>query len=366
MTRSAISRRQALQYAGLAAAATTVATTVAGTSSAVASTERSSSAASGPRAGRIDTHFHFLTKGVYDWAVLAGVVDPDDPPAWATYDLERAFGVMDANGIAVGVASYPVPAFVFRSEEVARTGVKLLNEEAARLVRRFPRRFGFFATVALEHPALAVDQAKYALDELGADGVILMTHARGNYLGHPDFEPLFRELDRRKAVVFTHPQGLPGDPGSPAGVDTAVLDFLYETSTMALNLIASGTLDRYRNVKIILSHGGGFLPYAANRIRSAGAEGWGPDPEAFDRAMRRFYFDTALPTSPNSIRTLAAVADPSHLLLGTDWPARTDDEVRDLVGAFDRDPAVDGRLRRRINRENALDLLPTLRRRLGR
>lgn len=344
---SSISRRRALQYAGLAAAATTV------TSSSFASAQ--------PSAGRIDTHFHFLTRGVYDWAVRTGVVDPDDPPTWATYDLERCFEVMDANGIAAGVASYPVPAMVFRSEELARSGVKLLNEEAAGLVRRYPRRFGFFATVALEHPLLAVDQAKYALDELGADGIILMTHARGNYLGHPDFEPLFAELDRRQAVVFTHPQGLPADPGSPAGLDTAVLDFLYETSTMALNLVATGTLDRYPDVKIILSHGGGFLPYAANRIRGAGEEGWGPDPEAFDRALRRFYFDTALPTSPNSIRTLTAVADPTRLLFGSDWPARTDDQVGELAAAFDRDPAVDGRLRRRINRQNALTLLPRLR-----
>ncbi|TDC16685.1 amidohydrolase family protein, partial [Kribbella albertanoniae] len=300
-----------------------------------------------------------LTQGVYDWAVRAGVVDPGAPPEWATYDLERAFDVMDGNGIAAGVVSYPVPTMVFRDEEMARSGIRLLNEEAAGLVRRYPRRFGFFASVALEHPQLAVEQATYALDELGADGILLMTNARGNYLGHPAFDPLLAALDRRAAVVFTHPQGLPGNPGSPGGVDNWVLDFLYETTVMAVNLITTGTLDRYPRLKIILSHGGGFLPYAADRIRT------GLDPAAVSRALRRFYYDTALPTSPSAYRTLSAVADPTHLLFGSDWPARTDAEVRAVVSAFDHDPAMDNRSRRRIERSNALDLLPTLRRRLN-
>jgi predicted TIM-barrel fold metal-dependent hydrolase len=348
-----LSRRRALQLGSL----TAVAATVGATSAQAAPARRGS--------GRIDTHFHFITRGVEEWAIRTGVIDPANPPTWAVHDLSRAFDVMDANGIAAGIASYPVPSFVFRSEEIARAGVKLLNEEAAGLVRQHPKRFGFFATVALEHPALAADQAKHALDELGADGIILMTHARGKYLGAPDFDPLFAVLNRRGAVVLTHPQGLPGDPGNPTGLDTAVLDFLYETTQMAVNLAATGTLDRYPDVRIILSHGGGFLPYAANRILGAGAEGWGPDPETFRRALRRFYYDTALPTSPNSIRTLAAVADPTHILFGSDWPARTDEQARDVALAFDTDPAIDGRLRRRINRQNALDLLPTLRRRLN-
>lgn len=350
--KAGLSRRRALQLGGLTAVAAAVGST----------TAQAAPARRGP--SRIDTHFHFITPGVEEWAIRVGVIDPANPPSWAVHDVDRAFDLMDTNGIAVGIASYPVPSFVFRSEEIARTGVKLLNEEGAGLVRRYPKRFGYFATVALEHPALAVDQAKHALDELGADGIILMTHARGKYLGAPEFDPLFAELNRRKAVVFTHPQGLPGDPGNPAGLDTAVLDFLFETTQLAVNLAATGTLDRYPDVRIILSHGGGFLPYAANRILGAGEEGWGPDPEAFRRALRRFYYDTALPTSPNSIRTLAAVADPTRLLFGSDWPARTDEQVRGLADAFDRDPAVDSRLRRRINRQNALDLLPTLRARL--
>lgn len=361
MSGTSLSRRRALQLGGLGGLAA-----VAAAAPAIPAATGSAAASAGPSSrGRIDTHFHFLTPAVQAWAERVGVIDPAKPPSWAVSDLGRAFEVMEANGIAAGVASYPVPSFVFRSPEVARTGVKLLNDEAAGLVRRYPKRFGFFATVALEHPELAVDQAKYALDELGADGVILMTNARGNYLGHPDFDPLLAELNRRKAVVFTHPQGLPGGGSSSLpGLDMAVVEFLYETTQLALNLVVTGTLDRYPDLSIILSHGGGFLPYAANRIISAGEEGWGPGPDAIRRALRRFYYDTALPTSPNSLSTLAAVADPNRILFGSDWPARTDEQVRTVTRALDRDPAVDARLRRRINRQNALDLLPTLRNRL--
>jgi predicted TIM-barrel fold metal-dependent hydrolase len=354
-----LSRRRALQLGGLAAVAAAAPAVPAATASAATTSAGSSSR------GRIDTHFHFLTPGVQAWAEQVGVIDPANPPTWAVSDPDHAFAVMEANGIAAGVASYPVPSMVFRSPELARSGVKLLNEEAAGLVRRYPKRFGFFATVALEHPTLAIDQAKYALDELGADGVILMTNARGNYLGHPDFDPLLAELNRRKTVVLTHPQGLPGGgTGGLPGLDSSVIEFLYETTQMALNLVVTGALDRYPDLSIILSHGGGFLPYAANRIISAGGEGWGPGPDAIRRALRRFYYDTALPTSPNSISTLAAVADPTRILFGSDWPARTDEQVRTVTRALDHDPAIDGRLRRRINRQNALDLLPSLRARL--
>lgn len=316
------------------------------------------------RRGRIDTHFHLLTPGVHRWAEGAGLYDPSDPPSWVVSDLDLALKVMADNGIEVGVISYPVPSYAFSSEAQTIEGVEVMNSEAAALVRRHPRRFGFFAHVALAYPELAVSQAIHALDALGADGVILMTNAGGNYLGHPSFDPLFAELDKRRAVIFTHPQGLPGGP-SGGLANTSVLDFLFETTQMAVNLVANHTRRRFPNVRVILSHGGGFLPYAAERIKLAGERGEGPDPAEFRLALRRFYYDIALPTSPNAIRTLAEVADPRRILFGTDWPGRETSQVGQVVRAYNRDEAVAGRLRRGIDRENALALLPGVRARVA-
>jgi predicted TIM-barrel fold metal-dependent hydrolase len=271
---------------------------------------------------------------------------------------------MEGNGIAAGVASAPIPAEVFQDRAVAASGVRVCNEAMAELVRDNPTRFGFFANVAMLHPDLALPQIAYALDELGADGVLLNTSADGHYLGDPMFEPLWAELDRRRAVVFTHPFAPKGIVEVP-GVEDYVADFLLDTTRTALSLIAAGTLDRYRRVSVILSHAGGFLPTVVSRAEGWGREDGGPDPAKIRRAVRRVYYDTALPMSPHVTPSLLGVAGAGRVLFGSDWPANTATEVALATQAFDRDPGLDARAHQAIARDNALRLLPRLARRLS-
>ncbi|MER6143190.1 amidohydrolase family protein [Streptomyces sparsogenes] len=319
-----------------------------------------------PTGGRIDTHHHALPDAMRAWAVEAGLLPPEGGPDWARWTLRETLEVMDANHIAAGVASAPVPSAAFRDRAVAKEGVRVFNESLAELVADHPTRFGFFAGVAMAHIDLAIEQAAYALDRLGADGVIMMTSTGGRYLGDPAFDPLFAELNRRRAVVFVHPQGLPEGGTELPGVSEAIGDFPLDTTRAALNLIATGTLDRYPDLSVILSHAGGFLPYVAGRALSAGRQGEGPRPEAVRRALARFHYDTALPMSPYATPTLLAAADPTRILYGTDWPARPAREVGAVTADFDHDPALDDRARRRIQRDNALRLLPRLAARLKR
>jgi predicted TIM-barrel fold metal-dependent hydrolase len=116
---------------------------------------------------------------------------------------------------------------------------------------------------------VALREAAYALDELGADDVLMMVNDGARHLGDQAFEPLFAELNRRRAVVFTHPAGLPADDNPVRGLDDAIAEYMLDTSRAVLNLIASGTLDRHPHVSIIQSHAGGFLPptSAAGRRR---------------------------------------------------------------------------------------------------
>ncbi|MFD4523160.1 amidohydrolase family protein [Streptomyces sp. NPDC058470] len=272
---------------------------------------------------------------------------------------------MEANRMAVGIASAPVPSAAFQDRAVAEEGVRVCNESLAELVADHPTRFGFFANLAPAHVDLAIEQAAYALDELGADGVILMTSAGGRYLEDPAFDPLFAELNRRHAVIFTHPDRLPEGGSALPGVADWVADYMFDTTRAALNLITSGTLERYPNLSIILSHAGGFLPYLGGRAELAGRLGEGPAPAAFRKALRRFYYDTAMPTSPYATPSLLSAADPTHVLYGTDWPQMPADQVGIITTELDRDPSLDGRTRQNINRNNALRLLPRLAERLG-
>ncbi|MGO4417884.1 amidohydrolase family protein [Streptomyces sp. MCAF7] len=358
-----LTRRRALRAAGAGAVA--VGAGLASAPGALADTKRRGKGGP-PTEGRIDTHHHALPDAMREWAVEAGLLPPEGGPDWARWTLHETLEVMDANRIAAGVASAPVPSVAFRDRAVAEAGVRVCNESLAELVTDHPTRFGFFANVAMAHIDLALEQAAYALDDLGADGVIMMTSTGGRYLGDRAFDPLFAELNRRRAVVFVHPQGLPEGGTELPGVSEAIADFPLDTTRAALNLIVSGTLDRYPDLSIILSHAGGFLPYVAGRAVSAGRQGEGPDPEAVRRALRRFFYDTALPLSPYATPTLLAAADPTRILYGSDWPARPAREVGAITVDFDRDPALDHRAPRRINRDNALRLLPRLAARLGR
>ncbi|WP_436790785.1 amidohydrolase family protein [Yinghuangia sp. YIM S10712] len=360
--RASLSRRRLLvtaaaSAAGLSAAAGDAQAAPAG--QAQAETEdRGGGDASGQR---IDVHHHAVPSDLADWLVREQILPPerDTWPLWARWDPRTTEDVLEANGIAVGVASTPVPFDVFRSKGQARAGARACNESLAALAAEKPSRFGFFAYLPLPYVDLALAELTYAFDELGADGVLMMTHAGERYLGDPAFDPVFAELDRRKAVIFTHPLDIPG--GAAPGVPGDIADFPLDTTRAAIRMIAADTLDRFPNVSVILSHAGGFIPYIAGRF----ANDEGIDPAKVLPALRRFHYDTALPASPHATPSLLTVADPRRIHFGTDWNANPPEVVADYRRAFDGDPSLDLRLRRRINRDNSLALFPRIAARLA-
>lgn len=314
---------------------------------------------------RIDTHNHAVPPKMQEWAVKAGILPPDRSkwPTWARWSLPAAEEVMEENEIAAAVTSSPAPFEVFKDAAQVAVGARVINESLADLVRERPRRFGFFAYLPLTDVDAALAEVDYALGTLGAEGVLLLTHVNGRYIGDRSFEPLFAELDRRHAVAFVHPQFLPG--GTPPGIPDFMGDFLLDTTRAALSLMIGGTLDRHRNLSIILSHGGGFLPYMAARIDSRSHDEEGVEPATLRSHVRRFYYDTAMPTSPYATPSLLRAADHSRLLYGTDYSMRTAEAVRHVTQELTRDPLIGRRLHRRIERDNALCLLPALAKRVG-
>ncbi|NBE93724.1 amidohydrolase [Nonomuraea sp. KC401] len=314
---------------------------------------------------RIDTHNHAVPPKMQRWAVQAGILPPDQSkwPTWARWSQAATEQVMEENDIAAAVTSSPAPFEVFKDTAQVATGARVINESLADLVREQPQRFGFFAYLPLTDVDAALAEADYALGTLGAEGVLLLTHVNGTYLGDPSFEPLFAELDRRRAVLFVHPQFLPG--GTPPGIPDFMGDFLLDTTRAALSLMIGGTLERHRNLSVILSHGGGFLPYMAARIDSRSHDEEGVDPATLRSYVRRFYYDTAMPTSPYATPTLLAAADHSRILYGTDYSMRTAEATRYVTDGLAGDPVIGPQLHRAIERDNALRLLPSLAERMS-
>jgi len=138
-----------------------------------------------------------------------------------------------------------------------------VNEYTTDLVADRPDRFGHFATLPLPDIDSALLELEYAFDTLRADGVILVGNYGDKYLGDVLFEPLWAELDRRRAVVFVHP-GLPLPPA--VGLAGPLVDYPFATTRAAVQLVLNGIVDRKLQARIILSHAGGFVRYASHRF----------------------------------------------------------------------------------------------------
>jgi predicted TIM-barrel fold metal-dependent hydrolase len=224
---------------------------------------------------------------------------------------------MDSYEIETSILSVSTPGAHLGDDVEARRMARVVNEFAADVVARRPGRFGFFATLTVPDVDGSIAEASYALDTLGADGVVLLANTHGEYLGAPELDPLFAELDRRAAVVFVHPSFLPG-PGVP-GLPAFAVDFLLDTTRAATNLVRNGVAQRFPDLKIILAHAGGFVPYAAERIAMTLSFITQRSLADVLADLRSFYFDTAL-SSPTALPSLLAFASPGHVLFGSDWP----------------------------------------------
>jgi predicted TIM-barrel fold metal-dependent hydrolase len=303
---------------------------------------------------RVDTHHHIVPPDYAAWLRSKGELAGGLPiPEWST---DAALELMDRHDVAAAVLSVSTPGVHLGDGADARAMARLVNDQAAQVVADHPGRFGFFATVPLPDVDGAIDELGRAFDELGADGVVLLANNRGTYLGHPTFASLFDELQRRRAVVFVHPSILPG-AGGPPGLPAFVADFLLDTTRAAIDLARTGTLDRCPDVRIILSHAGGFVPYAAYRLAPFAS----PTGDAADglAQLRRFWYDTALSSSPAALPSLLAFADPTHITFGSDYPyapATAVDAMTRLYEHVDLERAT----RDAIDHANAASLFPRL------
>jgi predicted TIM-barrel fold metal-dependent hydrolase len=239
--------------------------------------------------------------------------------------------MMDENGIDEGILSISSGPKIAG----AATLLRKCNDFAADLREKHPGRFGSFASLPLPDIDLALKEVSYSLDELKVDGFILFTNYDGMYLGDPHFTPLLEELDRRKAVVFIHPNQPPHD--IPRVAPASVLEYPFETTRTAASLIISGAVSRFKNVKFILSHAGGTLPFLVPRL----ALSISMMPGAIERvgdpleAVRSLYFDTALSGGAAPLSALAQITTPDHILFGTDFPFAPTAAIRQFGTALD-------------------------------
>ncbi|GAA2585762.1 amidohydrolase family protein [Dactylosporangium fulvum] len=305
--------------------------------------------------GRIDTHQHFIPPVWASYLDRIGYLESRDTPR-PTWSPQAALQTLDRLAISTAIVSVSRPGIYLSSVSDARSLAVDINDFAAALKRDFPGRFGFFGVVPFPDVDASLAEAERCLDQLGASGIVLLTNTAGHYLGDPVYDPLLQELDRRGSVLFVHPTMPPAElvPGIPP----FVVDFLLDTTRAAINLVRAGVPRRYKNLRIILSHGGGFVPYVAERIaRVQPAEpGQAQDPEAMMAGLRSFYFDTALTGGGLSLSMLREFAGADRVLFGSDWPYAPGTSAEHFTDLLDKSVSADDATA--INRGNAVRLFP--------
>jgi 6-methylsalicylate decarboxylase len=313
---------------------------------------------------RIDVHHHALPP-VYMEALerlgikqggAAGVPFPED---WSP---AASLALMDSKGIQAAVVSIASPGVWMGGARTARDLARRNNEYLAGMVADHPTRFGAFAVVPLPDVEAAVGEAVYALDTLGADGVGLLASTEDRYLGDPRYEELMQELDRRSAVVFVHPHLHSSSRQLGLGIPETLFEFVVDTSRAALNLVLSGTMERYPNIRWILAHAGGTVPFLAWRWALADTAPRFREvaPKGVVHYLRQLYFETALSVSPFAMKPALDLGGPGRLVFGSDFPFAHGKVVDFEIDSLDALPVFDDATRAAMEHGNALALFPKL------
>lgn len=274
----------------------------------------------------IDTHHHFYApayqKGWLDWAAARKIPVFQTQREWSP---ARSVEEMDKAGVRAAVLSLPsTPGLWFNLSAAEATHMaRTCNEFGAAMVRDHPGRFGLFATLPMLDVDSTLKELEFAFDALKADGVGLQTNYGDKWPGNPLYQPVFDELNRRKAVVYFHPLVATCCATLTVGTFPAVIEVPHDTTRAVTSLLLSGALARYRSIRWLFSHAGGTVPMLAGRInyfhgRAQHAGQFAPD--GIEAELRRLHYDTANATHPASMAALLKLVPDSQVVFGSDYP----------------------------------------------
>ena len=267
--------------------------------------------------GVVDVHSHIITpEFVLSLEKEGRLMDEGFP--LPKYNVESHLKWMDEAGVQTSVLTLAAP------QPTSADVVRQTNEAAARIKREHPGRFLFCAALPLPDVSKAIDEAKYALDVLKADGIKLATNVGGQYLGAPELDTLFAVLNERRAVIILHPhRPKPVNHQVMQQTPLAMQEYLSETTRAVSNMISRNVLARYNHIKVVVPHCGAYLPLAIPRMKSLT-----PVMQAnkmvgeidYEANLRALYYDLAGAHSPEVIRMMLTITTPDHLLYGSDYP----------------------------------------------
>ncbi|AZG10738.1 amidohydrolase [Pigmentiphaga sp. H8] len=307
----------------------------------------------------IDVHQHILPARYVQEVGEAYITAQGSSTRLPPWSVEGALQGMDAAGIRTAINSISAPGFAPLAAAPAAALARWCNELAAQIGADHPGRFGFFAALPLPDIDASLREVEHGFDRLGADGVCVLTHHGGHYLGSALYDPLYEELDRRGAVVFVHPTA-PASMQLVAGLSPSTLEFPFDTTRAVADIVLAGVLTRYPRIRWIFSHAGGAIPYLAGRVellttnKPALRE---RIPQGFSAELRKLYFDCALSLSPTTLDALVAEVGMDRLLFGSDYPFGPKDQMTTAARGIAALPWSEDR-KQQLRSGNAAQLFP--------
>lgn len=326
--------------------------------------------ASGPqrdslrRIPKIDVHAHFLPSDYRQALIDNGHGAPDGFPVLPTWSAQDHLSMMDSLGIGTSMLSISSPGVDFGADRVE--WARRVNDTGAKTVLDNPGRFGLFASLPLPDVDASLAEIRYAFDTLKVDGVSMETNYDGIYLGDSRLDPVFAELDRRRAVLFLHPTSPACWEATSLGYPRPMLEFLLDTTRAVSNMVLNGTLAKYPHVRLIVPHAGAALPVLADRLAGvAGLFPVGGQPKGeidVIATLRRLHYEVGAGWPfPRAIAALLNLVDASQLVFGSDFPFGGAPGIAANIDSLIETDLMHRKEVAGVLRGNALELFPRLR-----
>jgi predicted TIM-barrel fold metal-dependent hydrolase len=310
-------------------------------------------------AGLIDMHLHLIPQFYRDAVYEAGT-----GPAVGRYPdwtPQLALDLMDRHGIALAITSIAQPGVGFLPAGKAASFARRCNDDAAKLIAQHPEQFGCFGLVPMHDMDAAIAEARYCLETLHFEGISLFASYGDKFLGDAAFDPLMHYLDTAGTVVHVHPSLHPSSRSLALPWPGFMIEYVFDTTRAAVNLLFSGALERFAAIRFILWHAGGTLSSIAWRLSVApmiDARLEQRTREEIFAGLKTFWYDNALASGPLPMDALSRIAAPERIVFGSDWPFCNDRVVTEEVADFTARDFLAPDAIARIGHQNALKLLP--------
>ena len=268
------------------------------------------------------------------------------------FDWEARIQNMNKARVDIAVTSLTCPNVYWGGPEVSLKAARVMNDDMAKAQRQWPDRVRWFASLPWQHERLALEELKRACDN-GAVGVMVLANISGQHLTDDSFKNIWAEIDRRALPVLVHPSAPPASKelGMHEFQLTAPIGFTFDTSLAVARCIYDGFFDRYPNLKLIASHGGGALPYLVGRLDIC----WDNIPAARAKTaepprnyLRRIYVDSVV-FRQDVLDMCVSVCGPDNVLYGSDYPHT----IGDMAGCLSRVDALTADVRHQVRGWNA-------------